>query len=335
MYLLSKNDSFGYLHRRKIMFMSWNEGHETKGKNISSSNHPVLQTDMLVFRGSLHIQICMDVILGTRRSWLPLFFFATGARSFGTFHLRPTQNYCTCKVGPEKEKQLQAGGHKSTEKGQKTNPSKRKYHLKRPSIFRGEVFFCFSGESCQKRIQGPWQFWHPLLQNESLQKAFMVALRKVYEYPIRHPAIPQNWEDVMQGPTAKKITLNTEPQEVFAWMSRVYPRKLQHTPTPRAIPRSPFMKGIPKYSLLVKVAWGVFQRCVETTLEYIIISSYIYNYIIIYPIFIPTAVHFSVSSYLRITTNKYPGHAFGGSPMSSWNFYPCRRPNVKGVIPYT
>ena len=28
------------------------------------------------------------------------------------------------------------------------------------------------------------------------------------------------------------------------------------------------MKGIPAYSLLVKVARGVFQRCVETTLEY-------------------------------------------------------------------
>ena len=27
------------------------------------------------------------------------------------------------------------------------------------------------------------------------------------------------------------------------------------------------MKGIPAYSLLVKVAWGVFQRCVETTLD--------------------------------------------------------------------
>jgi len=26
------------------------------------------------------------------------------------------------------------------------------------------------------------------------------------------------------------------------------------------------MKGIPAYSPLVKVAWGVFQRCVETTL---------------------------------------------------------------------
>ena len=37
--------------------------------------------------------------------------------------------------------------------------------------------------------------------------------------------------------------------------------------TPQAIPRSPTMKGIPAYSLLVKVARGVFQRCVETTLE--------------------------------------------------------------------
>ena len=36
--------------------------------------------------------------------------------------------------------------------------------------------------------------------------------------------------------------------------------------TPQAIPRSPTMKGIPTYSLLVEVARGVFQRCVETTL---------------------------------------------------------------------
>ena len=28
------------------------------------------------------------------------------------------------------------------------------------------------------------------------------------------------------------------------------------------------MKGIPAYSLLVKVARGVFQRCVETSLEF-------------------------------------------------------------------
>ena len=32
-------------------------------------------------------------------------------------------------------------------------------------------------------------------------------------------------------------------------------------------PATPIMKGIPAYSLLVKVARGVFQRCVETTLE--------------------------------------------------------------------
>ena len=46
------------------------------------------------------------------------------------------------------------------------------------------------------------------------------------------------------------------------------PRKLQHTP--RAHPRQstwPTMKGIPAYSLLVKVARGVFQRCVEATLD--------------------------------------------------------------------
>ena len=45
----------------------------------------------------------------------------------------------------------------------------------------------------------------------------------------------------------------------------LFPRKLytvQHTPishTRSAIPRSPIMKGIPAYSLLVKVARGVFQ----------------------------------------------------------------------------
>ena len=48
------------------------------------------------------------------------------------------------------------------------------------------------------------------------------------------------------------------------------PRKIRATPryrTPQTIPRSPTMKGIPKNGLLVEVAWGVFQRCVETTLE--------------------------------------------------------------------
>ena len=34
-----------------------------------------------------------------------------------------------------------------------------------------------------------------------------------------------------------------------------------------AIPRSPTMKGFPAYSLLLQVAWGVFQRCVETTVD--------------------------------------------------------------------
>ena len=43
------------------------------------------------------------------------------------------------------------------------------------------------------------------------------------------------------------------------------PRKLQHTP--QAIPRSPIMKGIPAYSLLVKVKGCVPVRCVETTLD--------------------------------------------------------------------
>ena len=33
-------------------------------------------------------------------------------------------------------------------------------------------------------------------------------------------------------------------------------------------PPTQLMKGFPAYSLLVKVARGVFQRCVETTLEY-------------------------------------------------------------------
>ena len=33
-------------------------------------------------------------------------------------------------------------------------------------------------------------------------------------------------------------------------------------------PATPTMKGIPAYSLLVKVARGVFQRCVEATLEW-------------------------------------------------------------------
>ena len=37
--------------------------------------------------------------------------------------------------------------------------------------------------------------------------------------------------------------------------------------TLQAIPRAPTMKGFPKNNLLVKVAWGVFQRCVETTLD--------------------------------------------------------------------
>ena len=32
-------------------------------------------------------------------------------------------------------------------------------------------------------------------------------------------------------------------------------------------PFANYESGIPAYSLLVKVAWGVFQRCVETTLE--------------------------------------------------------------------
>ena len=50
------------------------------------------------------------------------------------------------------------------------------------------------------------------------------------------------------------------------------PRKLRATPRYRtptsAIPRQrPTMKGITTYSLLVKVARGVFQRCGETTLE--------------------------------------------------------------------
>ena len=38
----------------------------------------------------------------------------------------------------------------------------------------------------------------------------------------------------------------------------------------KAIPRAPTMKGFPTYNLLVKVARGVFQRCVETTLESIV-----------------------------------------------------------------
>ncbi len=37
--------------------------------------------------------------------------------------------------------------------------------------------------------------------------------------------------------------------------------------TPGNPPATPIMKGIPTYSLLVKVARGVFQRCVETTLD--------------------------------------------------------------------
>ena len=52
--------------------------------------------------------------------------------------------------------------------------------------------------------------------------------------------------------------------------SPVIPKKIATHPqsTPQAIPRSPIMKGIMAYSLLVKVARGVFQRCVETTLDY-------------------------------------------------------------------
>ena len=48
------------------------------------------------------------------------------------------------------------------------------------------------------------------------------------------------------------------------------PRKLQRTPishTPGNPPATQTMKGIPAYSLLVKVARGVFQGCVETTLD--------------------------------------------------------------------
>ena len=47
------------------------------------------------------------------------------------------------------------------------------------------------------------------------------------------------------------------------------PRKLQHTPsysTPQTICRANFSK-VSLYSLFVKVARDVFQRCVETTLE--------------------------------------------------------------------
>ena len=47
--------------------------------------------------------------------------------------------------------------------------------------------------------------------------------------------------------------------------NKITTHPISHTRS--AIPRSPTMKGIPAYSLLVKVAWGVFQRCVETTLE--------------------------------------------------------------------
>ena len=50
-----------------------------------------------------------------------------------------------------------------------------------------------------------------------------------------------------------------------------FPRKLQHTPishTRSAIPRQRQLWKEFLYSLLVKVARGVFQRCGETTLEF-------------------------------------------------------------------
>ena len=55
--------------------------------------------------------------------------------------------------------------------------------------------------------------------------------------------------------------------DLSTYIQENYNTPLEHTQS--AIPGSPTMKGIPAYSLLVKVARGVFQRCVETTLEYI------------------------------------------------------------------
>ena len=53
-------------------------------------------------------------------------------------------------------------------------------------------------------------------------------------------------------------------------ITSLHPRNLQHTPishTPTN-PRNANYERSPMCSLLVKVARGVFQRCVETTLNY-------------------------------------------------------------------
>ena len=58
----------------------------------------------------------------------------------------------------------------------------------------------------------------------------------------------------------------------FCWFQQNYNHTCRAHPC-SAIPRSPTMKGIPDYSLLVKVARGVFQRCVETTLDWWIFTD--------------------------------------------------------------
>ena len=65
--------------------------------------------------------------------------------------------------------------------------------------------------------------------------------------------------------------VNFQPKKKVRWGGEILgkiPRKLQHTlrAHPNQSPKKSTMKGIPLlYSLLVKVALGVFQRCVETT----------------------------------------------------------------------
>ena len=97
----------------------------------------------------------------------------------------------------------------------------------------------------------------------SYQKLWSLRLdgrgNDVFSSGIMKQIIPQ--VVIVNPNTASFLLFQENPFNVF--IGFISPRK-----SSRTHPRSPTMKGIPTYSLLVKVARGVLQRCVETTLDY-------------------------------------------------------------------